>query len=145
MAGKECWSVGKGRGKVLSDFGGGGRVSNEEETKTHPGVSTHPGAQNYLPENVQILCFAGCPYKTPLIQPKIFRGCPRGAEPPCQAHGGKGQGSICFTSILEAKPSVDSATKAEVRHRCRAMRTRREGQELRLQGGSGASELGLEE
>lgn len=38
MAGKECWSVGKGRGaKSSPDFGGGGISTEEEEEETHPG------------------------------------------------------------------------------------------------------------
>lgn len=76
MAGKECWSVGKGRGKVLPRLGGWGRVSNKKE-ETHPGVSTHPGAQSYL------LFAQTCPdsvlYRLPLRNPfystkKYLRG-----------------------------------------------------------------------
>lgn len=67
MAGKECWFVGKGRGKVLPNLRGWGRVSNEEEEETHPGLSTHPGVQSYLPESGQIPRFAGGPDKSPWI------------------------------------------------------------------------------
>lgn len=51
------------------------------------------------------------------------------------------QGSICSTSNLqEAKPCVDSATKTEGRHRCRASRTQRDKQVIRAGALGGCTE-----
>lgn len=43
MVGKECWFVGKGRGKVFFRFGGWGRVSNKKE-EIYLGVFIYLGA-----------------------------------------------------------------------------------------------------
>lgn len=103
MAGKECWSVGKGRGKVLPGLGDGGGSANEEEEESHPEVSPHPGAQSYLPGSVQMPCFAGCPYKTPFIQPTNIYGAPTR----CQASPvGTGRGEVYAPPLSSRRKSL---------------------------------------
>ena len=112
MAEKECWSVGKGRGW--------GRVGQEEEEETHPGTSTHPGAQSYLPGRHGLQAALT---KTLLFNQQIFMEHLQSAKP----SGDGVPGSICPTlGLLEAKPSANTASEAEGRHRCRARRTCRE-------------------
>ena len=49
--------------------------------------------------------------------------------------GDRARGSICSTPVLqEEEPSVDSASEADRRHRCRVRRTCREEQVTRAAG-----------
>lgn len=76
---------GESKGQSPPGLGGWGRVSQEEEEETHPGTSTHPGAQSYLPGRPW---FAGCPGENPFIQPTNIYGAPT----KCQAQWGWGAG-----------------------------------------------------
>lgn len=120
MAEKECWSVGKGRGKVLPDLGvgegwpgGGGR----DPPRGPPPTQEH-GAICLEGHGLQAALA-----KTLLFNQQIFMEHLQSAKP----SGDEVQGSIRPTpGLLEAKPSANTASTAEGRHRCRARRTCRE-------------------
>ena len=79
--------------------------------------------------------------KTLSFSQQIFTEHPQGARPCAKPSGDGGQGSLRSSSVLqEAKPSVDSATEADGRHRCRARMCREE--QVTRAGGSGEATWG---
>lgn len=67
-----------------------------------------------------------------LFSPQIFMEHPQGARHP---QWGRGAGKYMLHPVLqEEKPSVDSASEADRRHRCRVRRTCREEQVTRAAG-----------
>lgn len=120
MAEKECWSVGKARGKVLPDLGGGGGLARRRRKRPTQGP---PPTQEH-----RAICLEGhglqaALAKTLLFNQQIFMEHLQSAKP----SGDGVQGSIRPTpGLLEAKPSANTASEAEGRHRCRARRTCRE-------------------
>lgn len=101
MAGKECWSVGKGRGKVLPNLGVGvGEGSVMRRRRPTQGSPPTQEYSSYLPERGRIPCFAGCPDRPPHIQPTNIPGAPRRCHAPSRAQGGQGAGKDRLLPIL---------------------------------------------
>lgn len=86
---------------------GVGEGSAMRRTKSPTQGSPPIQEQSCLPESVQMPCFAGCPYKTPSIQPTNVYGAPTRCQAPCQAHWGTGCTEVYVPPLSSRRQSLE--------------------------------------
>lgn len=114
MAGKECWSVGKGRGKVLPNLGGGGGSVMRRRRRPTQGSPPTQECSAICLKRARFHALQAALTKPRVFSQHIFLGHAQGAKLRAGPRVGRVRGSRGSIPVLpEAKPSVDSATKAE--------------------------------